>query len=165
MRALVPSVLALLGLSSCYMATLPPGPGLQHPGPFYPSPGHGHAPPHWHDDSAGGVCQAGYDFGRSDRYAGLDSRPDRHRNRVSSKHWNTFVAGYRDGYASVHIGRPPRPTPAPVHNEAVWRSGVNLGELDRRRGLSSDYRRYRSRYTARTEASFRDGYLHGWHGR
>ena len=38
-------------------------------------------------------------------------------------------------------------------------------ELDRRRGLSSDYRRYSSRYTARTEASFRDGYLHGWHGR
>jgi hypothetical protein len=155
---------APLGLSSCYMATLPPGPGFRPPGPLYPPPGHSHAPPHWHDDSSGGVRQAGYDFGRSDRYAGLDSRPDRHRNRVSSKHWNTFVAGYRDGYASVHLGHPPRPI-QPVYNDAVWRSGVSLGQLDRRRGLSSDYRRYRSRYTARTEASFREGYQHGWHGR
>lgn len=146
------------------MATLPAGPRLSPPGHLYPSPGHSHAPPHWHDTSTGGVRQTGYDFGRSDRFAGLDSRPDRYRNRVSSKHWNTFVAGYRDGYASVHIGgRPPAGHPGHAdYNATVYRSGVSLGELDRRRGLSSDYRRY----TSRTEASFRAGYLHGWqHGR
>ena len=166
MKARTPllSLAAMLGLSSCYMATLPSGPGFRPPGHLYPPSSHSHAPSHWPSYSSGGVRQAGYDFGRSDRYAGLDSRPDRYRNRVSSKHWNTFVAGYRDGYGPVYGGRPSRPT-QPVYNDAVWRSGVSLGQLDRRRGLSSDYRRYRSRYTARTEVSFRDGYLHGWHGR
>lgn len=161
------SLAAVLGLSSCYMATLPPGPGYGSPGHVYPSAGHGHGSPSYRPNySSGGVRQTGYDFGRSDRYAGLDSRPDRYRNRVSSKHWNTFVAGYRDGYASVHGARPPgRPTaPQPGYNDATWRNGFSLGEQDRRRGLSNDYRRYRSRYTARTEASFRDGYQQGWRG-
>jgi len=172
MKARFPLLLlaACGGLTSCYMATLPPGPGYRPSGPSYVPPSYGPAqpPPQWPSTSSGGVRQTGYDFGRSDRFADLDSRPDRYRNRVSSKHWTTFVAGYRDGYASVHLGgRPPAGHPGHAdYNATVYRSGVSLGELDRRRGLSSDYRRYRSRYTARTEASFRAGYLHGWqHGR
>lgn len=164
MRVVLLAFFALMGLSSCHMATLPPASGYVPPGPFYPPPGHSQVPPPWLSESQGGVHRAGYEFGRSDRYANLDSRPERHRKRVSSRHWSAFVGGYHEGYASVHIARPPRPV-TQVHNEVVWRSGFNLGQLDRRRNLSKDYRRYPSRYMASTEASFRDGYLQGWSAR
>ncbi|HCN75654.1 MAG TPA: hypothetical protein DIT13_00500 [Verrucomicrobiales bacterium] len=89
-----------LALSSCYMATLPPGPGfggqpLGYNRPFHP----GHHQPGWQSPGYGvGVWQTGYDYGRSDRMRGLNYYPARYRSRVSEKHRANFYAGYRDGY-------------------------------------------------------------------
>lgn len=90
------SLLSVFSMSSCYMATLPPGPGFVAP------PRHGYHRPYspspYNPAYRGGVWQTGYDFGRSDRARGLSYNPARYRSRVSEKHRPTFYAGYRDGY-------------------------------------------------------------------
>lgn len=154
----LPLVVATLGLSSCYLATLPPGAGFPQPGPGYPQAGHGHHVPGRPPAPKDADWRAGYAKGRADRFGDHDARPERHRDH-SHGDWQAFVNGYHVGHSSVQTGRH-----KPAFDREAYELGQSFGCADRNRGLSLNYMRYSRAYKARTQASFRAGYMAGWSG-
>jgi hypothetical protein len=49
------------------------------------------------------------------------------------------------------------------YDRETYEDGRRLGQFDRSRGLSNDYRRHFGRYPMRYEDSFRRGYQNGWY--
>lgn len=154
----LPLVVATLGLSSCYLATLPPGAGFPQPGPGYPQAGHGHHVPGRPPAPKDADWRAGYAKGRADRFGDHDARPERHRDH-SHGDWQAFVNGYHVGHSSVQTGRH-----KPAFDREAYELGQSFGCADRNRGLSLNYMRYSRAYKARTQSSFRAGYIAGWSG-
>ncbi len=155
----LPLLATTLGLSSCYLATLPPGAGLPQPGPGYPQAGHGHYVPGRPPAPKDADWRAGYAKGRADRFGDHDARPERHRDH-SHGDWQAFVNGYQAGHNSVQSGRH-----KPAFDREAHDLGLSFGRADRNRGLTRNYMRYSRAYKPRTQASFREGYLAGWDGR
>lgn len=154
----LPLLAASLGLSSCYLATLPPGAGFPQPGPGYPQAGHGHHVPGRPPAPKDAAWRAGYTKGRADRFGDHEARPERHRDH-SHGDWQSFVNGYQVGYTSVQSGRH-----KPAFDREAYELGLGFGRADRSRGLTRNYMRYSRAYKPRTQASFREGYLAGWNG-
>lgn len=155
----LPLLAATLGLSSCYLATLPPGAGFPQPGPGYPQAGHGHHVPGRPPAPKDADWRVGYAKGRADRFGDHDARPERYRDQ-SHGDWQSFVNGYHAGHTSVQSGRH-----KPAFDRQAYDLGLSFGRADRNRGLTRNYMRYSRAYKPRTQASFREGYLAGWDGR
>lgn len=160
---------ALFTLSSCIVTTpYPPGPG-------YPPGGPGVTPPRpdYRPDDSGEAYRLGENLGREDRRDRRSYNPERYRHRVSGRHWSSFENGYERGYRGSRPDfddhRPGFDDHRPdfggtgSYDRETYEDGRRLGQFDRSRGLSNDYRRHFGRYPMRYEDSFRRGYQKGWY--
>jgi hypothetical protein len=98
------------------------------------------------------VYNLGYRDGHSDGVSGKSNSPNPNRYRFENRYNDVYRNGYEAGYGSARNN----------NEEDAYRNGYNRGAQDARANYYSDYRRYRSDYSSRSESDFKRGYAAGF---
>jgi hypothetical protein len=100
----------------------------------------------------------GYHHGYSDGMEKLEPSFERYYPEYSAETKEVFHGGYRAGYDAGRHGAPA----TSGDEDRASQNGYDAGQSDAQNGLRPDPSRYRSQYSAGSEAAFREGYARGY---
>jgi len=101
----------------------------------------------------------GYHHGFMDGSNNLDDNFERYHDEFEPVGRDAFARGYQVGHEAGRRGA----AADAADQDRAYQNGYDAGQADAMNGARPDPGRYRTQFTAGSEASFREGYEKGWH--